>query len=508
MGRSKSPPPGFCCPYQDNCPHLEGLSANWLFRQHMRSSFKENDHYQIREAMAAEIGTLEAMVQERDLEIQTLRTENAMLHRSRFKASKAKSAKARGQEPGAQPRKPRGAPKGHPPWNRKPPEHIDHTVHVEAPLLCPHCQCATDPHPCGETSYLQEDIVPIPRTVVTRYVHSTAYCPHCERQVIHPLDGELPFAPIGPNAKAVALYMRHGLKLPYRKINESMKTLFGLDFVAASTLGFEKRARSNAEPLHQDLIAKMRASAVVHADETHWREDGENHYVWYAGNESVAVFRIDPHRTSEAANALLGETLEGFLVTDAYAAYNALEARGGRQSCLVHILRKSREIRDLLDGCEEGDPASRRFCDKVGKLMQDACALVVPAAKKARQALVAKFQARLAAICGKKPLCFAKAETLRQRMLPESREHPQLFAFILCGGPPSNNHAERAVRPLVIFRKICMGTRSKTGSENISIFTSLAQTASLQGASLIDMFRALFRSSPKPAHDAIFGPPP
>lgn len=261
MGRSKSPA-DYCCPYQDNCPHLEGLSANWLFRQHMRFNFKENDHYQIREAMSAEISTLEAMVHERDLEIQTLRMENTRLHQSRFKASKTKTTKAREQEPGEEPRKPRGAPKGHPPWNRKPPGPIDHTVHVEAPLLCPHCQCATDPHLSGETCYLQEDIVPIPRTVVTRYVHSTAYCAHCQRQVIHPLEGELPFAPIGPNAKGVALYMRHGLKLPYRKINESMKSLFGLDFVAASTLGFEKRARRNAEPVYDDLIAKMRASEM------------------------------------------------------------------------------------------------------------------------------------------------------------------------------------------------------------------------------------------------------
>ncbi len=508
MGRSKSPPSGFRCPYQDNCPHLEGLSANWVFRRHSWASIKENEHYQIRDAMAAEIAALKATVRERDIEIQALRAENTLLHRSRFKPSKPKTGNAKEQEAGAQqPRKPRGAPKGHPPWSRKTPEHVDHTVHVEAPLLCPHCQGATEQGQCGETSFVQEDIVPIPRTVVTRYVHATAFCPHCERHVIHPLEGELPFAPIGPHAKSVALYLRHGLKLPYRRINASMKTLFGLDFAAASTLGFEKRARRNAEPLYEDLVAKMRACAVVHADETHWREDGENHYVWYAGNESVAVFRIDPHRTSEAANALLGKTLQGFLVTDAYAAYNAVEALGGRQSCLVHILRKSREIRDLLDAGEEPDPASRRFCDKLGKLMKEACALVVPPGKRAREALVEKLHRRLAAICGKKTLPFAKAETLRQRMLPGSREHPQLFAFILHGAPPSNNHAERAVRPLVIFRKVCMGTRSETGSENISIFTSLAQTATLQGASLIDMFKALFRSSPKPAQDAIFGPP-
>ena len=94
------------------------------------------------------------------------------------------------------------------------------------------------------------------------------------------------------------------------------------------------------------------------------------------------------------------------------------------------------------------------------------------------------------------------------RLIPTSREYPQLFAFIEHGGPPTNNHAERSLRPLVIFRKVCMGTRSATGSENISVFGSLTQTATLQGAKLIDMFRALFRSSPIHAQDVIFGSTP
>ncbi len=41
-----------------------------------------------------------------------------------------------------------------------------------------------------------------------------------------------------------------------------------------------------------------------------------------------------------------------------------------------------------------------------------------------------------------------------------------------------------------------------------SIFGSLTQIAQLQGAKLIDMFRALFRESPNPAQDIIFSSSP
>jgi transposase len=506
MGRLKTAPDGFVCPYRDNCPHLEGLSAFWMFEERQRSKFREHEHWQIREQMTEEIASLCGVVSEQKQEIERLKAENKLLHQRGFKPSKSKPiqrGEATSEQCAAQPPKPRGAPKGHPPWVRKVPERIDRHIHVEAPLICTHCQSATEVSIGGQTSYIQEDIVLVPQTVVTSYVHDTAFCPGCKRQVIHPLEGELPFAPIGPNAKATALYLRHALKVPYRKITEAMETLFGIDFVPASTLGFEKRAGVNARPIHQDLIDKIRSDDLIHADETHWRQDGQNCWLWYAGNESLSVFRIDPHRSSEAAKNLLGDKLDGLLVTDAYAAYNVIDCAGGRQSCLAHLLRKSKEIGEELALIDNADAPSLRFCQSLSSFFKEACALEVPKQKRARKKLANEFRKKLAPIC-RKPLAFGKAETLRKRLIPTSREYPQLFAFIEHGGPPTNNHAERSLRPLVIFRKVCLGTRSATGSENISVFGSLTQTAALQGAKLIDMFRALFRSTPNAAQDVIF----
>jgi transposase len=460
--------------------------------------------------MLMEIGSLENKIREQENEIEGLRAENKRLHQRGFKPSKSTKQRVTTADTASNPlspvtHKPRGAPKGHPPWNRKAPEHIDHHYHIEAPLFCPHCHGATFPESGGQTSYVQEDIVMVPRTVVSSYVHDTALCPNCQRQVIQTLDGELPFAPIGPNAKATALYLRHYLKLPYRKINGAMKTLFGLDFVPASTLGFEKRVRANASAIHSDLIDKMRISPVIHADETHWREDGNNVWLWYAGNESLAVFRIDAHRSSEAAIELLGKKIDGLLVTDAYASYNAIECGRGRQSCLAHLLRKSKEISEELASNSDADSQSVCFCQKLTNLFKDACQANIPPTIKERKALTNKLLARLNRIC-KNPLDYPKAETLRKRLLPKAREYEQVFAFILHGGPPTNNHAERSLRPLVIFRKICLGTRSQIGSENISIFASLTQTAALHGSHPLEMFRALFKSSAA-AQDIIFSHP-
>ena len=101
-------------------------------------------------------------------------------------------------------------------------------------------------------------------------------------------------------------------------------------------------------------------------------------------------------------------------------------------------------------------------------------------------------------------LYYHKAKTLKKRLIPGAREHSEVFAFIRFNGPATNNHAERALRPLVIFRKVCMGTRSEEGSRNIGIFTSLTQTAKLQQSSVLDLFRKLLTGSTAKAQAALF----
>jgi len=91
--------------------------------------------------MMMEIRSLELRIQEQESEIEQLRAENRRLHQRGFKSSKSARLRAttatvcKPLSPVT--RKPRGAPKGHPPWNRKAPEHIDHHYHIEAPLFCP-----------------------------------------------------------------------------------------------------------------------------------------------------------------------------------------------------------------------------------------------------------------------------------------------------------------------------------------------------------------------------------
>lgn len=355
--------------------------------------------------------------------------------------------------------------------------------------------------------HFQEDIVIRPRTVVTRYLHGQAFCARCNHPVVQAGVGELLNAPIGPVAKSVAVYLRYRMGIPYRKTAELFRELFGLKFVPASALGFDRKAAARGAPIYEDLRQKIRASDVVHADETSWRSDGVGHFVWFAGNENLAFFHIDRHRSANVAKTIFGEDFDGTLVRDRYAAYTGIGMDW--QSCIAHIITKAKEIsreHALLPDTEK-DADTGPFCDRIMDLCSRLCDVgqklksgAVPweaAAKIEKQSIT-----KLSNIC-KQPLRFKPAETLRVYLA--GPEQKFIFTFLRRPGvPPTNNHAEQSLRYLVIFRKICFGTRSESGLKTHSILPSLVQTARRQSIHPREFLQTLLTADTATAQAALY----
>jgi hypothetical protein len=498
--------PNFVCPHRKGCPYLEGLSTQWVWSEYQRASGLECDYEHQLEELHRQAEEQNRHRRKLELENQQLRAQLHALHRRQFQGRRAATAPTSGGA-SAQPKK-RGAPAGHPPWQRAQPKHIDRVVPVPAPKECPHCHC-TSLQPVPQLQqHVQEDIVLEPRTVATCYVHHQAHCPLCDRNVLRPGPGELLGSYIGPAAKATEAYLRHELNVPYRKISRFFADFFGLKFVPASAYGFERQAVRRAGPLYADLLDKVRSLPVAHADETSWRHDGQNFWVWYAGNDDLAIFRWDAHRSTQAAQALLGERFGGVLVADAYASYNGLRPKD-RQSCLAHIKTKAKELEQelaLLQG-RAADLAARRFCQDIQGFVHDACQAHRQLLARPWRATLAKAKGRalrrlLQAIC-RTPLRHPRTETFRQRLL--GQEQKLLFTcFARPNVPPTNNQAERSLRPVVIMRRVIQQTRSHQGLENHSVLRSLFETARRQGKKPHRFFLDLFTKTTLGAQTALY----
>jgi transposase len=484
------PPEDFQCLYRHGCPYLDGLSTQWVLEEYRRAHDVYQEHLRIIDVFDGELKTRNDRIRVLERENAELKAKLQALHRRQFKSNKKKDKETEGKEDegtsssNEEKGKKRGAPAGHPGWVRPKPDHIDRTVDVPVPTICPHCQ-SKELTPMEEsTEHVQEDIVIQPRTLVTRYLHGQAFCRRCHRPVVQAGEGELLNAPIGPVAKSVAIYLRYRIGIPYRKTTELFREVFGLEFVPASALGFDRKAAAQGEPIYEDLRDKIRTSDVVHGDETSWRSDGVGHYVWFAGNQHLAFFHIDRHRSAEVAKRIFGNNFDGTLVRDRYSAYNGIGVDW--QACIAHITTKAKEIRGehaLLPQAQK-DVATVPFCDR----LMDLCSRLCETGKKLKSGdiprkaaakLEKRFVKQLNTIC-KQPLRFKSAETLRTYLTgPEQRF---LFTFLRRPGvPPTNNLAEQSLRPLVIFRKVCFGTRSESGLKTHSVLPSLVQTATRQG---------------------------
>jgi len=507
------PPRDFECLYRHNCPYLDGTSTQWAMEEYRHGAEVYQDHLRIIDGFDGELKARDERIRILERDNAQLKAKLEALHRRQFKSNKKKDKETSQKEDEQTSsshkakRKKRGAPVGHPGWVRPKPDHIDQTVEVPAPRICPHCQ-SEDLRPMEErTEHVQEDIVIQPRALVTCYRHGQAFCEHCNRPVVQAGKGELLNAPIGPVAKSVAIYLRYRIGIPYRKTTELFRELFGLEFVPASALGFDRRAATQGAPLYEDLRDKIRTSEVVHADETSWRGDGVGHYVWFAGNQHLALFHIDRHRSAEVAKSIFGEHFDGTLVRDRYAAYNGIGADW--QACIAHILTKAKEIRGehALLPKEQKDAATVSFCERLMDLCSRLCDTGnqfksgdIPWKKAAP--IEKSFVTQLHTLC-KQPLRFKPAETLRTYLVgPQQRF---LFTFLRHPGvPPTNNHAEQSLRHLVIFRKICFGTRSQSGLQTHSILPSLVQTARRQGVPPREFLQTLLTTDTATAQAALY----
>lgn len=221
-----------------------------------------------------------------------------------------------------------------------------------------------------------------------------------------------------------------------------------------------------------DLLEEVRGSPAVNADETGWREDGMNGYIWSFSTPKVRYFVYNRSRSGDVPKAVLGEEFDGVVISDFYCGYSVLETR--HQRCWVHFLRDLKALRDAHDA----DTAVRSWVEEVVEVYHRAKGYVHPDRRK-RHSKRLEYEDELLKLA--EP--YVKTES-PQRVLAEriAKFLPELFVFVEDPAVPSeNNAAERAIRPAVIVRKVSGGTRSERGSATRMTLMSLFHTWRLRG---------------------------
>ena len=461
------------------------------------------------QAIRPELYRADQKIDRLERRVEKLGAENALL-KQRVKDLTAQLRQANGS--GAPPpfvkvdvvrkrrRKP-GRKPGHPAALRAGPAKID--VHQEVPVptddagkpSCPHCR--TRLNDVKRHERIVEDLVP--SQVITTCYHTTSgYCPSCRRQVESRAEEQPPlpsvparFGQLGLNALATAAVMRVCYRLPLRQITRLFAQLPGLSLSPGAIVKQLNRLSTWLEGQYERLKLVLRAAGVVYGDETVWRTDGKNNYLWTLTNATHTLYHMDRSRGGKVIVGLLGKSFgregNGKLVSDFYSAYD--QVGGKQQKCLVHLLRELRDTtakRPPLNG-----HPFFKACKRLVREMLDL--------KRRRKELRARDYAHRVTLLENRldrlkdrPWDDADAQRLAKRL---RKYRDKLTTFLhepeVDG---TNNAAERALRPAVVFRKITGGSRSTQGARAWSILASVMRTAEQQGRDVLDTLKTLLKA--------------
>jgi hypothetical protein len=428
-----------------------------------------------------EISKLKTRISQLEEENQKLTEDLTQAKTSPFKKLFSK------KQPPETPRK-RGPPFGHPGTSRKKPASIDEYVTVTL-QKCPDCG-SLDISVCKHfDTHTQEDIV-IVKTIKRCFIHLNYWCPHCKKSVYSFADNELPHSPIGPTAKAVACFLHYQIKVSYDDVQKIFQNLFGLTLSPGSLVGFDNKLYQQALPLYESIRKMLPYTPNIHADETSWK----NGWLWTFTNKLLAYYHIDKHRSGRVVQEHLGADYKGILTTDFFSSYNSSINAFAKQKCSAHLLRSTEELEEEFPD----DSIVISFCQELKTLIQDAILLHSQFSNLTTdlawrktgewENLKKPLFSHLNEL-SQTPVPHPKADTLRKRLLKHKDEiltflnYPEI--------EPTNNMAERALRNLVMLRKITFGNRSEQGEKNVSSMATILQTSKLKGLNQIEVLQTL-----------------
>lgn len=349
-----------------------------------------------------------------------------------------------------------------------PTEVVEHALDT-----CPDCGRKLS----GGTEHHSRQVVDIPVMPASISEHRVIarYCGVCGKTYMPKLD--LSGQVIGKHRMGIRLmslvsYLHIDCRMPVKVIQGYLRSLYGLHLAVGEITKILHKVAEQGKGEYEKLLSSVRGSPAVNADETGWREDGKNGYVWSFSTPDTRYFVRDASRGSQIPEGVLGKEYGGVVVSDFYSAYGVLMGR--HQRCWVHLIR---DLKDLV----ETNPTNRGLAIWVGKIKavyRRAKAFASEDAKKwhAQRILFEEELMRLA-----RP--YVKRD-VPQRVLSKRIEKflSELFVFVEHSEVSSdNNAAERAIRPVVIARKISGGTRSARGSDTKMTLMSLFGTWRLQG---------------------------
>jgi transposase len=374
------------------------------------------------------------------------------------------------------------------------------------PSTCANCAAPLDPETCEKTSeparHQTFDLPEVIKPVMTEHRCHELGCVICGHKTRAELPAEVAQSQFGPRVHGAVAYLTSVHKIGRRGIVEIMNTLFGLNLCLGSVCNCIERVSPELEAVAEKARQGLSDAVNLNIDETGWKCKGDRRYLWVFVSPLVVYFSIAASRGAKVLKSVLGDAFNGVISSDDHSAYNAYHRNGIRQLCWAHIIRK---LKGLKDNRSSPDAwiFSKNMLHEIGRIL--ACWHAFKDGIINRPQLLdatALMRARMKNYCLKYSKSSDKQVRTRAKRL--LRYWHCLFTFLTHEGvEPTNNSAERGLRPAVQWRKLCFGNQSEAGERFTERILTVTRTCQLQGKNafhfLANLMDAAFKAADRPS---------
>jgi transposase len=354
------------------------------------------------------------------------------------------------------------------------------TVVAEVPSCCPACGGQLEQERVEVATTI--DIPANPQPVVTVYQVPHCRCQKCGKRVRGTAPGLAPDQigatahRVGPGVMAAAHALHYGSGVPVRKVPAVLKELTGISITqSALTQDALRRAERGVGAEYERLRQMVPAAPVIHTDDTGWRVGGRTAFLMGFDTDQATVYQIRDQHRNEEVREVIGDGYDGVLVSDRGKSYEAKEFAGmQQQKCLSHLLRNISEVVEAKRG------RARQFGTELKAVLREGLDLW-----HVRDDLSSEEFSSQAWELDQVLTYLLRDRILRdpdnQRLLDGiglQQDRGRLLTFLNVEGvEPTNNRAERILRPAVIARKVSHCSKNQRGAEAFAAFASIIQTA-------------------------------
>lgn len=411
--------------------------------------------------------------------------------RARLNQHSQNSSKPPSSDPPSAPPRPARVPRGrkaggqlgHPRHERPDPTPDQITAerhHV--PHTCPTCQASLtgQPHPPDpvRTQYVWD--LPVVQPTITAHHYHAVTCPCCGMAVTAERPADVPPGSFGPRVAASVTILRGDYHLSDRTVQQILADWFAFPISLGSIVDLQELGSAALAPVYTAIHAAVQQQDRCNIDETGWKEAGKRRWVWTVVTAIATVFAVLTGRNGPGLRHMIGTDYPGIVGSDRHRPYMAL-APPRHQLCWSHLKRNFQAVADRNGPFGVWGADLLALTDVVFQLWHRFRDGTIDRAT--LQTVMAPVQAAFHVLLVHGARCWAAPDGMCQELLDHEAA---LWTFVRENRvEPTNNAAEQALRPAVLWRKGCFGAHSADGNHFVERILTVSATCRKQQRHLL-----------------------